>query len=214
MIKNLENGISFLKISEKPIDLPCVTTGARYPSQLQLPCSCSPTEAQLRRIVPNRKTSDRTSQIGMQTLVQPPAEGLPDFAGWMATVVTVCALATFVGGCYSVAVTDDSEDETTSYLELEVVPATATIYIDDEYHGVVEGWRHQVVPIAPGHRRLELRADGYITQRFDLEVQKDSWLTLRVKLERTIDVPSNPGSDEDSEPFPMPTHPTAPEPDS
>ena len=108
---------------------------------------------------------------------------------------------------------DDAVDQ--SYLELQVEPTTAEIYIDDEYQGVVEGWRQQVVPIRSGYRRLELRAQGYITQRFDLDVEADSWLTLRVQLEPAIDAPGGLDSDDESETdddryLPTPPHPTAP----
>ncbi len=108
---------------------------------------------------------------------------------------------------------DDAVEQ--SYLELKVDPATAEIYIDDEYHGVVEGWREQVVPIAPGYRRLELRAQGYLPQRFDLDVNEDTWLTLRVKLEPAIDAPggtqpSTPPDDGGDGYLPTPPHPSAP----
>jgi hypothetical protein len=129
--------------------------------------------------------------------------------------VTICALVTVLTGCYSVQTMADDDAVEQSYLELKVEPATAEIFIDDEYQGIVERWREQVVPIEPGYRRLELRAQGYISQRFDLDVKEDTWLTLRVKLEPTIDVPGGESPsmerDNDSDDYlPAPPHPSAP----
>lgn len=139
-------------------------------------------------------------------------------------------LALALSACYAAQPTPDQGSSKSSYLELAVEPRSAQIFIDDQYEGIVAGWREQVVPIAPGPRRLELRAQGYITQRFDLDVGEDSWLTLSVKLEPRIDAPGGPADAGDSDEAgegnssfpegedrdrgidgpPMPGHPAAP----
>ena len=135
----------------------------------------------------------------------------------------VVALAC-VWGC-SGPQTISETDEEPSYLELDVEPKTAEIYIDDNYQGTVDGWREHVVPIEPGFRRVELRAEGHIAQRFDVDVTRDRWITLRVRLEPNI---ASPGADEfdddimDDDQRPVdevdrldaPPHPATPEPNS
>ena len=113
-------------------------------------------------------------------------------------------------GCTSVQTVSDEEE---SYLELDVEPANAQIYLDGDYHGTVDGWHHQVVPVEPGARRVELRAHGYITQRFDIDVPPGRWLTLRVRMERSIeslDDGANDGDSSEEHPELMPPHPNAP----
>lgn len=103
------------------------------------------------------------------------------------TIVTV--------GCSGVdSVPDDGETDE-AYLELDVEPSSADIYLDGEYHGTVDGWHRQTVPVEPGDHRLELRADGYITQRLDVEVQQGRWVTVRTRLEPEIGTPDG-GPDE------------------
>lgn len=46
---------------------------------------------------------------------------------------------------------------------------------------------HQTVPVSPGLRRVELKARGYITQRFDLDIQDGEILTLTLRMERRLD---------------------------
>ncbi len=83
-------------------------------------------------------------------------------------------------GCTAIQPIDDRQE---AFLELLVVPDTAEIFIDDEYVGVVNRWARQTVPVEAGYRRLELRADGYLTQRFDLDVTPGNMHTLRVRME-------------------------------
>ncbi len=128
--------------------------------------------------------------------------------------VMVVLLVTFLTGCTTTATLSHYDEEHGAYLELDVEPKSAKIYIDGDYEGVVEGWHQQVVPVEPGERRLELRADGYIAQRFDLDVEEGHWLTLRARLEQAIEFPDEDQApdEEEHEPMPAPDHPTAPEP--
>ncbi len=123
-------------------------------------------------------------------------------------------IVTLVMGCS--AVQPISEPGDASYLEFDIQPETAEIYIDGDYSGTVDGWREQVVPIEPGHRRVELHAEGYISQRFDVEVDHGRWMTLRVRMEPVIEGPQpeapENGEDDDAT-IQTPSHPTAPEPD-
>ncbi len=90
------------------------------------------------------------------------------------------------------------------YLRLEVQPPGAELAIDEVYSGVANGWAEGVVPVTPGVRRLMLRADGYITQRFDIEVAAYEEVTLILALEPTLEVP-----DEEAE-TPKPDDPFRP----
>lgn len=101
----------------------------------------------------------------------------------------------FCHGCATTSGAQKNTEDSPSFLELQVHPTSAEIYIDDEYQGLVEGWRHQTVPIQPGYRRLELRASKFITQRFDLDVNPGELLTLTVRLEASTGI-----SDDDEPP--------------
>lgn len=128
-------------------------------------------------------------------------------------VVMVGALAVLIAACSGVQDVPNDDHGDKSYLEFDVEPTTAEIYVDGDYRGSVDGWNQQVMPIEPGARRLELRADGFISQRFDLEVKPDRWLTLRVRLEPTIEPPGeqqDPDDDGDDDGLSTPPHPTAP----
>ncbi len=85
------------------------------------------------------------------------------------------------------AVQPIGDDRTPGYLMLDVEPTDAEIYVDDDYKGQVDGWRAQTIPLSPGARRLEFRAKGYMTQRFDIEIEPGDQLTLRLRLERELD---------------------------
>lgn len=74
------------------------------------------------------------------------------------------------------------------FLRFEVEPPSAEVDIDEKYSGVVNGWADGVVPVQPGLRRVTLRAPGYITQRFDLEVGPYEEVTLVLALEPTLEI--------------------------
>lgn len=83
-----------------------------------------------------------------------------------------------------------------AYLRLDVEPKHAKLYIDDRYQGQVQGWTQQTVPVRPGLRRVELRAQGYISQRFDLQFAREEEVSLSLTMERELDevddVPDQP----------------------
>ncbi len=125
----------------------------------------------------------------------------------------VWTLAIGLAACSGVQTASDDEIEE-SYLEFDVEPADAEIYLDDDYQGSVDGWHEQVMPIEAGSRRLELSADGYISQRFDIDVNPGRWFTLRVRLEPAVEAPDPDeplDEDGDDEPLQAPSHPTAPD---
>lgn len=75
------------------------------------------------------------------------------------------------------------------YLRLEVEPAHVEVEVDEKYSGVANGWVDSTIPIAPGVRRVTLSADGYITQRFDLEIAPYEHVTLQLRLEPMLELP-------------------------
>ncbi len=88
--------------------------------------------------------------------------------------------------CSAVQNVGDTAPKGRSFLELLVEPNTAEIFVDEEYAGVVAGWHEQIVLVAPGTRKIELRAAGYITQRFDLDFSVDEQVTLELKMQREL----------------------------
>lgn len=90
------------------------------------------------------------------------------------------------GGCTAVQRIPDRRSAT-AYLRMDVQPDTTKIFVDSHYRGVVKGWVQQTVPVPSGERRVELRADGYITRRFDVDVAGGEVVTLRVNMERSLD---------------------------
>ncbi|RDV36687.1 carboxypeptidase regulatory-like domain-containing protein [Bradymonadaceae bacterium TMQ3] len=94
-------------------------------------------------------------------------------------------------------------------LKLDVEPDTAEIYLNDDYHGVVNRWRDHTLNLTPGAYRLELRAPGHIPQRFDLDLPADQITRLRLRLEPDLHSPEPA----DDAPSTDPLHPPSP-PDS
>lgn len=72
------------------------------------------------------------------------------------------------------------------YLRFEVDPPTAAIDIDEEYSGLASGWVQETIPVSPGVRRVTVRAEGYLTQRFDIEVGAGEQVTLELHMERSL----------------------------
>lgn len=81
------------------------------------------------------------------------------------------------------------DDGPRGYLQLDVEPADVQVEIDEKYSGVANGWVESTIPIAPGVRRVSLSADGYITQRFDLEIAPYEHVTLQLRLEPMLELP-------------------------
>lgn len=90
------------------------------------------------------------------------------------------------GGCTAVQRVSDTPSDR-AFLRLDVQPTSTRIFIDTEYQGVVDGWAQQTVPVTPGDRMVELRADGFITRRFDVRVEAGQQVTLQVRMERELD---------------------------
>ncbi len=72
-------------------------------------------------------------------------------------------------------------------LILEVEPGSTEIFIDSEYRGVVDGWTGNAVPLQPGYHRVELRADGRMTRRFDIRANAGEQIELKVVMQPTLD---------------------------
>ncbi len=103
-----------------------------------------------------------------------------------ALVVVVSCL--FVFGCG----TTSKAKAGRGLLRLDVEPKTAEVFVDDEYRGVISGWRGSTMPMTSGVHMVEIRAEGYITQRFDIEVFADEEVTLTLKMERELDLAEEP----------------------
>lgn len=83
------------------------------------------------------------------------------------------------------------------YLRFVVEPSGAEVEIDEQYSGVIERWVEGVVPVEPGSRRVTVRAEGFITQRFDIEVAAGEEVTLQLALEPVLDVDELPDDQRD-----------------
>ena len=76
------------------------------------------------------------------------------------------------------------------YIRFEVDPPNAEVVIDDRYSGQADGWRGGVVPVKPGDHRVTIRAAGYISQRFDIDVRHNEEVSIVLALEPVLDVTS------------------------
>jgi hypothetical protein len=99
--------------------------------------------------------------------------------------ITILLCAAMLAACASAPKAERGR----GLLRLEVTPDHAEVLIDAKYQGQVRGWREQTVPVRAGMRRVTLRAEGYITQRFDLELAPNEEVTLSVALEPALDEP-------------------------
>lgn len=90
-------------------------------------------------------------------------------------------------GCTAVQRVPDTPSARTGYLRLNVEPGSTRIYVDSEYQGLVEGWVAQTILLQPGTRRVELRADGYMTRRFDIDLEAGEELVLQVQMEPDLE---------------------------
>lgn len=100
------------------------------------------------------------------------------------------------------ATTHTRQDPTArGYLRLEVKPESAELLINEQYQGYIKGWAQQIVPVRPGLVQVELRARGYIAQRFDLQIAKDEEVTLSLSLERDLEE-EDPTATEDADAAP------------
>jgi len=113
-----------------------------------------------------------------------------------ALVFAATLLVFAMAGCSAVQRISQPQDGQKGALRLDVKPLDTRIYIDAEYQGRVDGWAAQTVLLKPGERQVELRADGYMTRRFDIAVQPGEHSVLTVVMEADLrhldgEVPQN-----------------------
>ena len=93
-------------------------------------------------------------------------------------------------GCTAVeTVPDAPEQGRRAHLVFDVDPPSTELYIDGAYRGTVARWVEGTVPVEPGRYRVELRAVGYITRRFDVDIEAGERRRLRLQMERTLWTP-------------------------
>jgi len=80
--------------------------------------------------------------------------------------------------------------EARGLLRLEVEPASATVFVDEDYMGQIDGWVQQTIPLTTGVRMVEISAPGYMSQRFDVEIRSNEEVTLRLRMEPELEVAS------------------------
>jgi PEGA domain len=75
-----------------------------------------------------------------------------------------------------------SDDE--GSLRLKVKPAEASVYVDGDYAGVVDDFDgvFQRLHIESGPHRIEIRAPGYETLTFDVQIEPDHTTTYRGEM--------------------------------
>ena len=100
----------------------------------------------------------------------------------------VAATVIFVAGFTASCGTTSSMQRASAkgYLRFVIEPEHAEVSIDEEYSGLVSGWMAETVPVEPGTRKVTLMADGYLTQRFDIEVAPGELVTLELNMERVL----------------------------
>ena len=80
------------------------------------------------------------------------------------------------------------KSEASAYLHLEVRPKTAIVYVDEQLYGEINTFRGQIIGLRPGKRRVEIRAEGFESERFDLILNSGEELTLTLKLISKLEV--------------------------
>jgi len=123
-----------------------------------------------------------------------------------ASIFWPLILAFLMAACAPTYSSTSPSKEAPALLKLEVEPDVSEIYINEDYHGVVNRWRDQTLSLSPGNYRLELRAPGHIPQRFDLQLPADQVTRVRVSLERELHSPDS----EDASPHPSTEDPLQP----
>lgn len=139
-----------------------------------------------------------------------------------ALFVMVGAIIVVVTGCTGFQQAQSPTGDT--FVELDVEPSDAALFVDDDYMGTADGWQHGMVPVEPGLRRLKIDAEGYIPQRLDIDVDQGRTITVTARLEPEITTPDGEQldeapqrddgpqqSDDDDDTIAPPDHPTAPE---
>ena len=70
-------------------------------------------------------------------------------------------------------------------LALFVTPATTQVFVDGFYVGAVADFQDRGLWLESGPRRIELRADGYQTETFDVRIDEERSTEYRRDLTRT-----------------------------
>jgi hypothetical protein len=75
---------------------------------------------------------------------------------------------------------------TTGGVSFEITPGTAEVYVDGSYVGTVAEFTptSQPLDLTPGRHRIEIRAPGYRTQQFDLDIVAGQVIPYRGAMER------------------------------
>lgn len=122
----------------------------------------------------------------------------------MTTHLTIPAIAASLAlaGC-SAGYVMTQQNGPRGYLQLDVDPPSVQVEIDEKYSGIANGWVDSTIPVSPGMRRVTLSAEGFITQRFDIEIAPYEHVTLQLRLEPVLDLP-------EPEPEQNPLQPTRP----
>ena len=81
----------------------------------------------------------------------------------------------------------DATASARAFLRVDVSPPNASIYVDEQYGGEVHRWHKQTLVLAPGTRRVELRAQGYLSQRFDVALRADELTVLKLRMEPALE---------------------------
>jgi len=86
-----------------------------------------------------------------------------------------------VPGC----VTAEGETEGTGALRLDIPQKQAAVYVDGFYVGTVEDFNDATDPLTlpPGPHHVELRATGYQTLTFDVNIQAGKTITYRTPMQ-------------------------------
>ncbi|RAL23941.1 hypothetical protein DL240_07275 [Lujinxingia litoralis] len=122
------------------------------------------------------------------------------------------ALTPLLHGCTpSYSNQRDDSASNLALLQLNVSPDTAEIFLNDDYHGIVNRWQDHTLSLTPGNYRLELRAPNHIPQRFDLQLPPDQLTRLTLTLEPLLHNPDEPAAPTQSPLELPPGQPRAPQ---
>jgi PEGA domain len=82
---------------------------------------------------------------------------------------------------------DRYEPARSGFLDLQMQPGSAQVYVDGFYMGAVDDFRRMIPgrPIEAGPHRVELRAPGYDTATFNVMIPPNETVTYRASLNAT-----------------------------
>lgn len=92
----------------------------------------------------------------------------------------------YYGGSGGGYVSSDETDYDTGALKLKVKPRNAQVYVDGYFSGVVDDFDgvFQKLKLRAGAHRVELRAEGYQPQAFDVLIVSDDTVTYRAEMKK------------------------------